>query len=223
VLGLPRFDPQDILVVLVTFVVAITIHEFMHAWTAYQLGDDTAYHLGRISLNPAVHFDPLGFVMFLLIAIGIPALAWGKPVPVNTYRLRPLGRSGRTGSMALVAFAGPLSNVVLAAAAALSLRLSGGFPVETPLAEALVVFMTVNISLAAFNMIPVPPLDGSRILAALLPPFWQPYLANLERYGFAILLVLILFGSAFGGGSVISAIVAPVYTVLFRVLTGVPM
>ena len=222
-LGLPRFDPQDILVVLVTFVVAITIHEFMHAWTAYQLGDDTAYHLGRISLNPAVHFDPLGFVMFLLIAIGIPALAWGKPVPVNTYRLRPLGRSGRTGSMALVAFAGPLSNVVLAAAAALSLRLSGGLPVETPLAEALVVFMTVNISLAAFNMIPVPPLDGSRILAALLPPFWQPYLANLERYGFAILLVLILFGSAFGGGSVISAIVAPVYTVLFRVLTGVPM
>jgi len=207
-------------VVLVTFIVAITVHEFMHAWTAYQLGDDTAYHLGRISLNPAVHFDPLGFVMFLLIALGFPALAWGKPVPVNTYRLRPLGRFGRHGSMALVALAGPFSNVVLAAVAALSLRLSGGFPVDTPLGEALVVFMTVNISLAAFNMIPVPPLDGSRILAAVLPPFWLPYLANLERYGFAILLVLIFFGSALGGVSVISAIVAPVYNLLFSMLTG---
>jgi Zn-dependent protease len=219
--GLPGFNPQYLLVVLVTFVVAITIHEFMHAWTAYQLGDDTAYHLGRISLNPAVHFDPIGFVMFLLIALGFPALAWGKPVPVNTYRLRPLGRFGRTGSMAVVAFAGPLSNVVLASAAALSLRLNDGFPVDTPIEEALVVFMTVNIGLAAFNMIPVPPLDGSRILAAFLPPFWQPYLANLERYGFAILLVLILFGSALGGVSVISAIVAPVYNLLFRTLTGV--
>ena len=218
--GFRGFDPQFLLVVLVTFVVAITVHEFMHAWTAYQLGDDTAYHLGRISLNPAVHFDPLGFLMFMLIALGFPALAWGKPVPVNTYRLRPLGRFGRTGSMALVAFAGPLSNVVLAAAAAFSLRLNGGFPPDTPLEGALAAFMSINIGLAAFNMIPVPPLDGSRILAALLPPFWQPYLANLERYGFAILLVLILFGSALGGGSVIGAIAGPVYELLFRTLTG---
>ncbi len=213
-------EPDEILAMLIAFVLAITIHEFMHAWTAFQLGDDTAYHLGRISLNPAVHFDPLGFVMFLLIAIGIPALAWGKPVPVNTYRLRPLGRFGRTGSMALVAFAGPLSNVVLAAAAAVSIRLSGGFPVTTPLGDALVVFMTVNISLAAFNMIPVPPLDGSRILAALLPPFWQPYLASLERYGFAILLVLILFGNVLGGDSVIAAIAGPPRDLLLGLLTG---
>jgi len=81
--------------------------------------------------------------------------------------------------------------------------------------------IVINLVLMAFNLIPLPPLDGSRILAAFLPPFWQPYLANLERYGFAILLVLILFGSALGGVSVISAIVAPVYNLLFRTLTGV--
>ena len=218
--GLGDLDPQLLVVVLLTFVVAITVHEFMHAWTAYQLGDDTAYLLGRISLNPVVHFDPLGFVMFLLIAIGVPAIAWGRPVPVNTYRLRPLGRFGRTGSMALVAFAGPLSNVVLAAAAALSIRLGGGFGSGTPLVDALTVFMSINIGLAAFNMIPVPPLDGSRILAAFLPPFWQPYLANLERYGFAILLVLIFVPSFIGGGSAITAIVSPVYNLLVSALTG---
>jgi len=220
VFGFPTLEPRTLLVVLVTFVVAITVHEFMHAWTAYQLGDDTAYLLGRISLNPIVHFDPLGFMMFLLIAIGVPALAWGKPVPVNTYRLRPLGRFGKTGSMALVAFAGPLSNVVLAATAAFSLRLNGGFPLESPIAEALFVFMSINIGLAAFNMVPVPPLDGSRILAAFLPRFWQPYLANLERYGFAILLLLIFAGSLLGGGSVIGAIVSPVYNLLLRTMTG---
>ncbi|MBA3416247.1 MAG: site-2 protease family protein [Chloroflexia bacterium] len=215
-----QFDAAQFLVLVVTFLVAITVHEFMHAWTAFQLGDDTAYHLGRISLNPAVHFDPLGFFMFLLLALGFPALAWGKPVPVNTYRLRPLGRFGRTGSMALVAFAGPLSNVVLASVAAFSFRLNGGFPIDTPVKQALIVFLSINVFLAAFNLIPVPPLDGSRILAALLPPFWQPYLASLERYGFAILLVLILFGNVLGGDSVIAAIAGPPRDLLLGLLTG---
>lgn len=210
-------DPVFLLTILVTFVVAITVHEFMHAWTAYQLGDDTAYHLGRISLNPAVHFDPLGAFMFLLIALGFPAIAWGKPVPVNVYRLRPLGRLGREGSMALVAFAGPLSNVVMAAAAALSLRLNDG-AVPAALTNALFVFMSINIGLAAFNMIPVPPLDGYRILSAVLPAYWRPLVAGMERYGFAILLVLILTGSAFGT-SLIGAMVGPVYDALVRLVS----
>jgi len=122
--GFGDFDPRYIIAIIVTFIVAITVHEFMHAWTAWVLGDDTARLLGRISLNPTVHFDPIGALMFLLIAFGFPGIAWGKPVPVNDYRLRPAGRFGRQGSMALVSLAGPLSNVVLGAVAAGILRFS---------------------------------------------------------------------------------------------------
>jgi Zn-dependent protease len=218
--GFGQLDPQLIVAVIVTFVVAITVHEFMHAWTAWMLGDDTARLLGRISLNPAVHFDPIGALMFLLIALGFPGLAWGKPVPVNDYRLRPLGRLGRHGSMALVSLAGPLSNVVLGACAALTLRGASRSGADLGmLGQFLQVFMVVNFGLAAFNMIPVPPLDGSRILLALLPPFWRPVLAPLERYGIPILFVLLLLGGGFGQ-SVISAISGPVYSLLLRVFAG---
>jgi Zn-dependent protease len=213
--GLGSLDLTTIAIVIVSFIIAITVHEFMHAWTAWKLGDDTARLLGRISLNPAVHFDPIGFLMFILIAIGMPAIAWGKPVPVNTSSLRPLGRFGRHGSMALVSLAGPLSNVVLGIVAASSLRLANrGQGDIGELRYALTLFMTINFALAAFNMIPIPPLDGSRILAALLPDFWRPFLAQLDRYGFMVLLLLILFGSV--GGSVISGISGPVFNLLMR-------
>ncbi|MCC6313262.1 MAG: site-2 protease family protein [Thermomicrobiales bacterium] len=202
--------------VMITYIIAITIHEFMHAWTALQLGDDTAYHLGRVSLNPVVHFDPLGFFMFLLIAVTGFGFAWGRPVPVNTYRLRPLGRFGKHGSMAVVALAGPASNVVLAIAGALSLRFGGAAVQETPLAQGLQTFVALNVALAAFNMIPVPPLDGSRLLAALVPDFWRPALANLERFSFGILLLLIFLAP-----TVITAMVMPVYNLIFRMLTAI--
>jgi Zn-dependent protease len=218
--GLGDIDLQSVLALIVTFLIAITVHEFMHAWTAWALGDDTARLLGRISLNPAVHFDPIGALMFLLIAIGLPALAWGKPVPVNDYRLRPAGRFGRQGSMALVAMAGPLSNVVLGAIAAALLRFA---PLDTAgmsgLAQFLWIFVIVNFSLAAFNMIPLPPLDGSRLLAALLPPFWRPVLAPLERYGIMILFLLLLLGGGIGSG-IIRGITAPVLDLLLRVFVG---
>jgi Zn-dependent protease len=207
-------DPTRIAILMAAFVVAITVHEFMHAWTAYQLGDDTAYLLGRISLNPAVHFDPLGFAMFLFIAVVGFGFAWGKPVPVNTYRLRPLGRFGREGSMAVVAFAGPLSNVVLAAAGALSLRLGGDAVAGSAIGVALQTFVLVNVGLAAFNMIPVPPLDGYRIMLALAPRWWQPVLAGFERYAFGILLLLL-----FVGRDVLSAMIDPVYSLLLRVVS----
>src|SRR5215203_1943890 len=122
--GFGDLDLRSIAAIIITFVIAITVHEFMHAWTAWMLGDDTARLLGRVSLNPAVHFDPVGALMFLLIALGFPGIAWGRPVPVNDFRLRPAGRFGRQGSMALVSFAGPLSNVVLGAVAAGILRFS---------------------------------------------------------------------------------------------------
>jgi Zn-dependent protease len=215
--GLGDIDPQVFVTYIVTFVIAITVHEFMHAWTASLLGDDTARFLGRVSLNPAVHFDPVGALMFVFIALGLPALAWGKPVPVNDYRLRPAGRFGRQGSMAIVSLAGPLSNVVLGALAASILRAAPIFGVLLGPAESFLwIFMLVNFSLAAFNMVPLPPLDGSRILAALLPPFWRPMLAQLERYGVPILLLILIFGRGLGG-SIIGAITDPV----LRLLMGV--
>jgi Zn-dependent protease len=220
--GFGDIDPQFVVTVIVTFVIAITVHEFMHAWTAWMLGDDTARLLGRISLNPVVHFDPIGALMFVLIALGFPALAWGRPVPVNDARLRPTGRFGRQGSMALVSLAGPLSNVVLGAVAAAILRFSAftGASLGMAIDGFLQIFMWVNFSLAAFNMIPLPPLDGSRILTALLPPFWRPILASLERYGIALLFLLILLGGAIAG-SVIGAIVNPVRDLLLRVFAGI--
>ena len=218
--GFGSFDPQYFAAIIVTFLVAITVHEFMHAWTAWMLGDDTARMLGRISLNPAVHFDPIGALMFMLIALGFPGIAWGRPVPVVNSRLRPLGRFGRHGSMALVSIAGPLSNVVLGAVAAAVIRLSSSIGGNLGgLEQFLWIFMVVNFGLAAFNMIPLPPLDGSRILTALLPPFWGPVLAPLERYGVPLLFLLILFGRGIGE-SVISGISGPVYELLLRLFAG---
>ncbi len=213
-------DPERIIIAIATFLVAITVHEFMHAWTASRLGDQTARNLGRVSFNPVVHFDPIGFFLFLLIALGFPAIAWGKPVPVNTYNLRPLGRLGKKGSMALFALAGPDSNVVLAAIAALPLRFGDQATLAgTPLGIFLGTFVSLNILLAAFNMIPLPPLDGSKILMGLLPNFWSPILAPLERYGFMVLLLLILIGVP--GRQLLNAMISPVYNALVNVVLPV--
>lgn len=215
-----NLDPERIIFAVATFLVAITVHEFMHAWTASRLGDQTARNLGRVSFNPVVHFDPIGFFLFILIALGFPAIAWGKPVPVNTYNLRPLGPLGKKGSMAVVALAGPASNVVLAAIAAIPLRFGDQAAlVGTPLGNFLGLFVSLNLLLAAFNMIPLPPLDGSKILMGLLPNFWTPILAPLERYGFMVLLLLILIGGP--GRQLLNAMIAPVYNALLNVVLPV--
>jgi Zn-dependent protease len=218
--GFGDIDPRNFVAIIVTFVIAITVHEFMHAWTAWMLGDDTARMLGRVSLNPVVHFDPVGGFLFILIALGFPGIAWGKPVPVNDFRLRPAGRFGRQGSMALVSFAGPLSNVVLGAIAAAILRSSAAAGIDLRGADQFLwIFMSVNFLLAAFNLVPLPPLDGSRILIALLPPFWRPVLAPLERYGVPILILLLLFGRGIGS-SIIGGITEPVRELLLKIFAG---
>ena len=217
--GVAQQDPDRIIATMLTFVVAITVHEFMHAWTAWRLGDDTARHLGRITLNPVAHFDPIGFLGFVLIALGYPAFAWGKPVPVNPNRLRG-GLGGRRGGMAIVALAGPLSNVVMAACAAVPLRAARQSGADLGQLDLyLLVFVYVNLGLAAFNMIPVPPLDGSKILMGILPNFWTPVLAPLERYGFMILILVIFIGGNLGA-SIISEITYPVFDLLQRVIYG---
>ncbi len=170
--------------------VAFPVHEFAHAVTARYLGDDTGERLGRITLNPLAHLDPWGSLLFALTGFG-----WAKPVPVNTYLLRGDPR----WSFAFVALAGPLSNLLLAALFALSFRLldaiaEPGLFVDNIIRIVLLIAVRLNILLALFNLIPVPPLDGSRLLAALLPEQGQMWMDRLERYGFLILFALAATG-----------------------------
>lgn len=176
------------------------------------LGDDTAQRQGRVTLNPLAHLDPVGSIGILFLVIGGFGIGWGRPVPIVPSRLR-----GHRRGMGVTAIAGPVSNVILAAIFVIPLRFGH---VET--GSAAYVFLrqivVINILLAAFNMIPIPPLDGSKILTGVLPNFWYPYLAKLEQYGVVVLLVLIFFGSL--GGSVLSAMYAPVFNSLTHVIIG---
>lgn len=205
-------NPRYILATLVAFVLAITVHEFSHAWAALMLGDDTAQRQGRVTLNPLAHLDPIGSIGILFLVVGGFGIGWGRPVPIVPSRLR-----GHQRGMGITAIAGPISNVVLAAVFVIPLRFG-----HVEAGSAAYVFLrqivVVNMLLAAFNVIPVPPLDGSKILTGILPSFWYPYLAPLERYGVFILLALILFGSL--GGSILSAMYAPVFNTLSHVLIG---
>ena len=209
-------DPQVILATLIAFVVGITVHEFCHAWTALMLGDDTARRQGRVTLNPLAHLDPVGTLGMLMIAVLGFGIGWGRPVPVNPGRLR-----GRQRGMAVTALAGPLSNVVLATVFAIPYRFGGGLAVPSFAEVTLQQLVVVNILLAAFNLIPIPPLDGLKIVTGLLPDFWYPYLVLLERYGIGILLVLIVLG-AWGGGSILAAMYLPVFRLLFTLIVGRP-
>ncbi|MBE9506993.1 MAG: site-2 protease family protein [Chloroflexi bacterium] len=167
---------------------SMPVHEWAHAWTAYRLGDDTAALRGRLTLNPLAHLDPLGTIGLVLFGYG-----WGKPVPVSPYRLRGNMRA----SWALVSAAGPFSNLVLAMLAAIPFRMGWlslytGESSVISVQSILLQFILINLSLMLFNLIPIPPLDGSRILAWLLPQSWANVLYQLERYG-GIGLMLVLF------------------------------
>jgi Zn-dependent protease len=177
-----NFDPQYFLGFMLGFVIGTTFHEFMHAYSALRLGDDTAKRMGRVTLNPAAHFDPLGFFMGVLLALGVGFIAWGRPVPVNPYALR-FGRRG----MAIVAVAGPLSNLALALALMPLVRFGGGIiPAEAR--EVISYMILINIFLFAFNFIPIPPLDGFNILVGILPDYWSIVLEPIRRYSLPILL-----------------------------------
>ena len=184
--------------VLISFAVllfSLTVHETAHAWTADRLGDPTARRLGRVSLNPAVHADPIGTVLFPLVALitGVGIIGWAKPVPVQT---RQLGHPRR--DYILVAAAGPASNLILAFAAATLLTTLpvspavGATTSSAPVATILVTTMRLNVLLAVFNMVPIPPLDGGNVLAGLLPPTLASTYNQLRRYGFVLLYLLIL-------------------------------
>jgi Zn-dependent protease len=184
---------SQIIAFTLSLVVALSVHEFAHAWVAYQLGDSTAKNRGRLSLDPRRHLDVLGSIMVLAVGFG-----WAKPVPVNPYNLR----SGPKTGMATVAVAGPFSNLLLAIIVAFPLRLG---VVEAYYAsrylpnpqEILFTFVLLNVVLVFFNLLPIAPLDGFKVLLGLLPQPAAQSFQKLEPLGPLILLLLIFFGGAF--------------------------
>lgn len=188
-------DPLQIVFYLLALVMSLSIHEFAHAWSAYELGDATARNQGRLTLNPVAHFDPLGGLMILFMALSGWGIGWGKPVPVNPRNLRMEPRLG----MGLTSAAGPFSNLALAAVAAIPLRL--GWPLPSVVMTFLIVLVIVNVSLAIFNLIPLPPLDGFSVLQGLLATFrtrwaydWSAKLDRLAPFGPVLLLGLLAVG-----------------------------
>ncbi len=182
------FSLVGIIVLLVALLVSMSVHEFMHAFVGYKLGDTTAQEEGRLSLNPLRHIDPLMTVVLplvTLIVFHVPILA-AKPVPFNPSRVK----YDEYGA-ALLAIAGPLSNLVLAVAAAF---MAHAFASGSFLGQVLDVFIVLNVALFVFNMIPIPPLDGSRVLYAFAPEPVRRVMETIEPFGFFVIFGLILIG-----------------------------
>ena len=177
-------DPLSFLLLALPLLYSIIIHELAHGWVASRMGDQTARLMGRLSLNPLRHLDPVGTVMLFLFGFG-----WAKPVPVNFHNLR----EPRKG-MIMVSAAGIIANLMLAFLAVFLQRLLA--PAPSSVLETLLYYMAqINIILASFNLIPIPPLDGSKILMGFSPPRLQYALSRLEPYGFFILIGLLYLGA----------------------------
>lgn len=187
---MPFSNWQGLLVAIPAILVSITFHEYAHGKVAYFLGDNTAKYHGRLTINPLAHLDPIGTLLLVVAGFG-----WAKPVPVNPLQFRGDKKRG----MMYVGFAGPLMNLVLGYLSAVGLKLvvflgySGG--AAPYLQQFFYLLLFYNVMLAVFNLLPVPPLDGSKILAGLLPYKYAGFIDALERYGFIILLVLIITGA----------------------------
>ncbi len=178
---------------------SLTVHESAHAWTAWRLGDPTGRMLGRVSLNPAVHVDPIGTILFPLLAMvtHLPIIGWAKPVPVDVRKLKDPRRD-----FLVIAAAGPLSNLALAVVGAVAYRFAVNVPapggtvdMSGPLAVASMEMLQINLLLGIFNLIPIPPLDGGNVLAGILPERLATAFDNLRPYGFIILYALFLTGA----------------------------
>ena len=217
-LSLFNQSPIFAVMVILGFVVGITVHEASHAFTAWRLGDNTAYRQGRVTLNPAEHLDPLGSVLLVIAGFG-----WGRPVPIDPSKIR----GGIWGPVA-VAFAGPASNLAVVVACAASYKLpifQEGYPLVT-----IAAFAFTNALLFVFNLIPIPPLDGSKILYPFLPRSLNGFVSFMNEYGPYVLLGLVLLGYFLRNvppfyisplSFVISSMLQPLYLAL--ALLGVPV
>lgn len=201
-------DPRMFLFWIIALVVAVTIHEFSHAFAADKLGDPTPRIQGRLTLNPLAHLDPLGTLMLLLVRFG-----WGRPVQFDPFNLANPRRDA-----AIISFAGPASNLILASLLALFFRLSVNFN-QVPLLvfEILAPIIYLNVLLAVFNLVPIHPLDGGKILVWLLPPeLARDWDRILQQYGLALLLILVL--PLFNGASLVSIIISPTINFILNLL-----
>jgi Zn-dependent protease len=198
------FSPEFI----IALVIAITIHEFSHAWMATMLGDPTARMQGRVSLNPLKHLDPIGTLLLFLVGIG-----WGKPVPFNPRYLKHPRRDS-----ALIALAGPLSNLVVILILSIPFKMlvdiagPGSFAVGLILAT-----IQLNMILMLFNLLPIPPLDGSKIVFSMLPPKFYPFLARNRNIGYGILIALLLSPQLLGI-DLLGSVLWPVYDFVWELI-----
>lgn len=196
---------MDIIASLILFFMAVIIHEYAHGWIAYKLGDPTAKYSGRLTLNPIAHIDPLGTIilpLFLIITRSPFLFGWAKPVPVN---FLSLGNPKK--DMIWVGLAGPFANILLAIIISFFIKLKIAI---LPL-ELLETFLIVNLILAVFNLMPIPPLDGSRVVIGLLPPSLAYKYIQFERFGFIIIFIMLYLG-------LFQLIVWPIVLTLMRLL-----
>ncbi|MCL1906180.1 MAG: site-2 protease family protein [Clostridiales bacterium] len=198
-MGAFNFDFYSLMYRLPAIVLALTVHEYAHGRAAYAFGDPTAKNAGRLTLNPLRHLDVLGTLALIFFGFG-----WAKPVPVNPYYFQ--GDRGK--KVMWVSVAGPLSNIIQAMVATVLLslwvRFAGGSAFVYWFSSFVYYFILINIVLAVFNLLPIPPLDGSKILAGLLPDRHQNIILTLDRYGFVILIAMMYLGLT---GRIISPVV----------------
>ena len=207
-----NFDLPSLLAKAVILLVALPIHEFAHAFTAYRLGDDTAARLGRLTLNPLRHLDPLGSAMFFFVGFG-----WAKPVPVNPYNLRHGSRAG----YALVAAAGPASNLFLAALVGVLWRIGLFDAVPNNVVQFALIFMSINVALCLFNLIPLAPLDGSGVLSGVVGERGARALASLQTYGPILLMGLFMMSYISPRFDIMGGILSSGVNSVMRLLLGV--
>jgi Zn-dependent protease len=218
-----NLNPATLISRIIVLLTAFSVHEFAHAWTANYFGDNTPRINGRLTLNPLAHLDPMGSLLLIVAGFG-----WAKPVPVNPYTLRQRAPS----ALMWVALAGPLSNFLMAGLAALPIRLnlistdslasaiySPGNSFFPSLAGFLWDFITINLILMLFNLIPIPPLDGDKILDFFTPDAWRDRMARIKPYGPMILILLFMVGP-YLGLNVLGFLLGPPLRFLVNLLIG---